>query len=92
MCSPSSRCAAPSINLSPDTLADPLACSSLQLLHNFPRDHKDSTGNLFWSGTKRAPTALEFDPNDDMHMEFVSGAAHIVAYNFGVKVPKGKKR
>ena len=65
-------------------------CSSLQLLHNFPRDHKDSTGNLFWSGTKRAPTALEFDPNDDMHMEFVSGAAHIVAYNFGVKVPKGK--
>ena len=32
-----------------------------QLLFNFPRDEKTSSGALFWSGTKRCPHPLKFD-------------------------------
>ena len=36
----------------------------LSLLNAFPLDHKTENGGLFWSGPKRPPTALVFDPND----------------------------
>lgn len=59
-----------------------------QLLYNFPRDSKTSSGAAFWSGPKRAPTPLKFDPNDPTHMEFVVAAAHLHAFNYDLKVPK----
>lgn len=30
-----------------------------QLLYNFPLDHKNSDGNLFWSGPKRPPQVVK---------------------------------
>jgi len=33
----------------------------LQLLHNFPADQVTSTGQPFWSGSKRCPNAVTFD-------------------------------
>jgi ubiquitin-activating enzyme E1 len=34
------------------------------LLHLFPQDHTDSSGNPFWSGPKRCPSPEVFNPND----------------------------
>ena len=59
-----------------------------QLLYNFPKDSKTSTGADFWSGPKRAPTALNFDPSDETHMGFVVHGAALHAYNYDIAVPK----
>ena len=60
-----------------------------QLLHNFPLDYTDSNGVKFWSGPKRPPTAAEFDPADAVHFAYVTHAAALYAYNFGVPMPAG---
>ncbi|KAI9323377.1 ubiquitin-activating emzyme E1 [Dichotomocladium elegans] len=57
----------------------------MQLLFNFPKDSVTSTGQLFWSGPKRAPEPLQFDPNNPMHMDFVVYAANLHAFNYGLK-------
>lgn len=59
-----------------------------QLLYNFPKDSKTSTGADFWSGPKRAPTPLKFSTSDQTHMEFVIAGAALHAYNYGIDVPK----
>ncbi len=59
---------------------DPVA----QLLVNFPPDAMTSEGTPFWSGTKRAPTPLEFDEKDPAHMAFVVAAANLYAFNYGL--------
>ncbi|GFO14677.1 ubiquitin-like modifier-activating enzyme 6 [Plakobranchus ocellatus] len=50
-----------------------------QLLHVFPADKRLEDGVLFWSSPKRPPTPVEFDPNDEMHMLFVTTTAHLYA-------------
>ncbi|KAH7937882.1 hypothetical protein HPB49_017161 [Dermacentor silvarum] len=35
-----------------------------QLLYNFPEDQTTSSGALFWSGPKRCPRPIEFDPKE----------------------------
>lgn len=55
-----------------------------QLLHQFPADSRTPEGHEFWSGTKRAPKVLTFDPSDDTHMAFIVAAANLRAYNFGL--------
>ncbi len=35
-----------------------------QLLHSLPKDHVTSEGQLFWSGPKRAPDPLIFNPDE----------------------------
>merc|ERR1719161_2978971 len=46
-----------------------------QLLHTFPLDHVTSEGTLFWSGPKRPPAAIKFDPEDPLHLDFVVAAS-----------------
>ncbi|THC92753.1 hypothetical protein EYZ11_007771 [Aspergillus tanneri] len=58
-----------------------------QLLYNFPRDSKTSSGQLFWSGPKRAPTPLKFDGSNPTHLGFVVAAANLHAFNYGIKNP-----
>jgi ubiquitin-activating enzyme E1 len=55
-----------------------------QLLFNFPTDAVTSTGAPFWSGPKRAPTALTFDPTNELHLDFITAAANLRAENFGL--------
>ncbi|KAI9736460.1 MAG: hypothetical protein M1818_006194 [Claussenomyces sp. TS43310] len=55
-----------------------------QLLYNFPKDSTSSSGALFWSGPKRAPDPLKFDPNDATHIEFVVAAANLHAFNYNI--------
>lgn len=56
-----------------------------QLLHNFPLDRVSTTGTPFWSGAKKPPTALAFDPNDPLHVEFVQSVANLRAAVFGLE-------
>ncbi|KND00481.1 ubiquitin-activating enzyme E1 [Spizellomyces punctatus DAOM BR117] len=56
-----------------------------QLLFNFPKDAVTSSGTPFWSGPKRAPDPVIFDPENPLHMDFVVTAANLHAFNYGIK-------
>lgn len=56
-----------------------------QLLYNFPKDAVTSKGEPFWTSPKRAPEPLVFDINDPNHFEFITGAANLLAYVYGLK-------
>ncbi|KZF23266.1 putative poly(A) RNA transport protein [Xylona heveae TC161] len=58
--------------------------SIAQLLYNFPKDSTTSSGAPFWSGPKRAPTPLKFDPTNPTHFGFVVAGAHLHAFNYGI--------
>ena len=58
----------------------------LQLLYSFPKDSKTSSGELFWSGPKRAPNALKFDINDPTHYTFVEAAALLFAFTYNIPI------
>ncbi|CAM9268613.1 unnamed protein product [Heterosigma akashiwo] len=61
------------------------ANTARQLLHNFPRDQVTSAGVPFWSGAKKPPTPLAFDPSDELHLGFVMSAANLRAAVYGIK-------
>ena len=56
----------------------------LNLLHIFPEDHKDKDGQSFWTGPKRAPHAVYYNPEDPLHAQFVASCANLIAYNLGI--------
>lgn len=55
------------------------------LLNKFPKDHKTDNGGMFWSGTKKCPSSLEFDINNKIHLEFIIAAANLKGYIYGLK-------
>ncbi|XP_047439241.1 ubiquitin-like modifier-activating enzyme 1 isoform X2 [Mugil cephalus] len=55
-----------------------------QLLHCFPPEEVTANGLLFWSGTKRCPHPLTFDPNNSTHLEYVVAAANLYACIYGI--------
>ncbi|OHT02907.1 Ubiquitin-like modifier-activating enzyme 1 [Tritrichomonas foetus] len=56
------------------------------MLHMFPLDSTTKHGTLFWTGSKRPPTPITFDPNDTSYQrEFIFAAATIRARVFGIK-------
>jgi len=55
-----------------------------QLLYSFPLDHKTEAGPLFWSGPKRPPQILTYDPEEPVSLSFVASASNIFAYAFGL--------
>jgi len=62
-----------------NTFEDLFANKVKQLIHSFPLDSVTSSGVPFWSGTKRAPTPLQFDQKDPLHMEFIQAVANVRA-------------
>ncbi|KAK0277488.1 E1 ubiquitin-activating protein [Friedmanniomyces endolithicus] len=62
-----------------------------QLLFNFPKDSKTSSGQPFWSGPKRAPDPLKFDPENPTHYTFVLAAANLHAFNYHIKQSSDKQ-
>ncbi|KAH3902405.1 probable Ubiquitin-activating enzyme E1 1 [Saccharomycodes ludwigii] len=60
-----------------------------QLLYNFPKDAKTSTGAPFWSGAKRAPTPLIFDINNPDHFHFIVAGANLRSFNYGLNGDSG---
>lgn len=55
-----------------------------QLLHNFPADSATPEGQPFWSGAKRPPVVLRFDPSDPLHMDFIVAASTLRAVNYRI--------
>ena len=73
------------VKLAVDIFQDVFNHQIKQLLSAFPLDHiVEDTGKLFWSGLKRAPTALELDLNDPIHIELIQSAANIYASMFNL--------
>lgn len=62
-----------------------------QLLYNFPKDSKTSSGQPFWSGPKRAPDAAQFDPKNETHYSFILAAANLHAFNYHIKPNNDRK-
>lgn len=58
-----------------------------QLLYNFPKDSLTSSGTPFWSGPKRAPEPLKFDPSNPTHFGFIVAGANLHAFNYNIKSP-----
>jgi len=53
---------------------------AIQLVHNFPLDHKiDDKGTLFWASPKRPPREIHFDWNDETSRSFVVSLACLLA-------------
>ncbi|OMH84577.1 Ubiquitin-activating enzyme E1 1 [Zancudomyces culisetae] len=55
-----------------------------QLLFNFPRDSYTTSGQLFWSPPKRAPSPIAFHPDDPHHLDFILAAANLHAANYHI--------
>ncbi|CAG8970781.1 hypothetical protein HYALB_00001568 [Hymenoscyphus albidus] len=55
-----------------------------QLLYNFPKDSVSSSGAAFWSGPKRAPDPLKFDPKNEFHWTFIAAGANLHAFNYNI--------
>ncbi|XP_071751291.2 ubiquitin-like modifier-activating enzyme 1 [Centroberyx gerrardi] len=55
-----------------------------QLLHCFPPEQVTSSGLPFWSGSKRCPHPLTFDPNNTTHMDYVVAAANLFGQIYGI--------
>uniref|UniRef100_A0A3Q3IDV5 E1 ubiquitin-activating enzyme n=1 Tax=Monopterus albus TaxID=43700 RepID=A0A3Q3IDV5_MONAL len=55
-----------------------------QLLHCFPPKQVTPTGLPFWSGTKRCPHPLTFDPINNTHMDYVVAAANLYGQIYGI--------
>uniref|UniRef100_A0A7I4DHT6 Ubiquitin-activating enzyme E1 C-terminal domain-containing protein n=1 Tax=Physcomitrium patens TaxID=3218 RepID=A0A7I4DHT6_PHYPA len=56
-----------------------------QLCFNFPASMTTTAGAPFWSGTKRCPTPITFDPADNLHLDFIIAAANLQATIYGLK-------
>uniref|UniRef100_A0A0C9RUB8 E1 ubiquitin-activating enzyme n=1 Tax=Fopius arisanus TaxID=64838 RepID=A0A0C9RUB8_9HYME len=61
-----------------------------QLLFNFPPDQVTSSGQPFWSGPKRCPVPLSFDPEDPLHLDYIVAAANLKASVYGL--PRNRNR
>ena len=63
-----------------------------QLLFNFPRDQLTSSGVPFWSGPKRCPHSLKFDPANPTHLDYVFTAANLKAQMYGIPQNRNKDK
>ncbi|CAI4226473.1 unnamed protein product [Auanema sp. JU1783] len=55
-----------------------------QMLHSFPPDQVTDQGAKFWSGTKRCPHTLNWNPNHEESVNFVYSASILKAFVYGV--------
>ncbi|XP_014218818.1 ubiquitin-like modifier-activating enzyme 1 [Copidosoma floridanum] len=62
-----------------------------QLLFNFPPDQVTSSGQPFWSGPKRCPTPLDFDVNNELHLDYIVAAANLKATVYGITCNRNRE-
>ncbi|KAL3688917.1 hypothetical protein R1sor_015226 [Riccia sorocarpa] len=56
-----------------------------QLCFTFPPGMTTTAGAPFWSGTKRTPAPLLFDPLNPLHLDFIVATANLQATVYGLK-------
>ncbi len=56
----------------------------VQLLYNCPLDMRTSNGTLFWSGSKKPPSIIQYDAADPLHNEFIVAVANMRAQMFQI--------
>lgn len=61
-----------------------------QLLFNFPSDQVTSSGAQFWSGPKRCPVPLEFDINNELHLDYIVAASNLKATIYGLPINRDR--
>jgi ubiquitin-activating enzyme E1 len=54
------------------------------LIGLFPADSIDSHGQPFWSGPKRCPDPIQFNPQDSTHLMFLMSCGNLIAFNLGI--------
>jgi hypothetical protein len=59
-----------------------------QLLYTYPLGHTTKDGKPFWTMPKRPPTAIPYNPEDELHVQFVSTLAYLRANQFGIGTNK----
>lgn len=60
-------------------------CESIKkLLHTFSPTHEVSPGVLFWSAGKRCPQPIDFDINNELHLDYIEATTHLLARISGV--------
>ena len=57
----------------------------LALVERKPEDTMDEDDELFWGKNRRFPTALDFDPENELHLSFISSAVKILSTNYGLE-------
>jgi ubiquitin-activating enzyme E1 len=62
-----------------------------QLLYKFPSDHQTSSGVNFWSGAKKCPHAITFDPTNEHHLNYVWATANLWSNVFGCEYTEDEK-
>lgn len=62
-----------------------------QLLHKFPKDSLTSTGTSLWSGEKKCPDSLEFDPYNSSHLDYIMNCSNIWGNIFKIELNINKE-
>jgi len=58
------------------------------LIEKIPKETKNKDGTPFWGEKKRFPTAQNFDPKDESHLDFLASTAMLFAVAIGAVPPK----
>ena len=62
-----------------------------QLLYVYPPDHKTIVNDVvqdFWTGSKRLPHPIKFNPKDDLCLSYVLKFVQILSHAFGINLTK----
>jgi len=54
------------------------------IILTYPADKQSASGGMFWSGNKRCPTPISFDPEDETHMMFIEAASILYSNLYGI--------
>jgi ubiquitin-activating enzyme E1 len=57
----------------------------LQLLHNFPHETLTTEGKLFWSGGKKCPNPINFNIDNELHLNYIKTSAILLALSVGIE-------
>ena len=61
------------------------------LINEFPSDFKNENGSLFWSGSKRFPSPIKFNANNEYCFNFVKYYSFLLARSLNIEIKDDEK-